>query len=252
MNSRWTKSSFSGAALTVAALLAPGIFQPRQAEASFTLRLTHVESATTVTVVDDGVGDLENTTPGQILFSDPVGVFTINVTTGLSKPLIGNDPTFAHMDLNSVNVTGSSAGTLIIELTDTDFPAFTSDPGVFLAQVGGTTGGTVEFDAYKSSENGEFDTSGLHIELPEVGTFGPGEFSDSDFLIHGVLPTYSMTLVATISHSGPAITSFDLEVFNTTPERIPGVPEPTSLAIWSLGMGALGFVGYKRRKRVAV
>lgn len=48
-------------------------------------------------------------------------------------------------------------------------------------------------------------------------------------------------------------TSYSGSITAGGPENIPPIPEPTSLAIWGLGMGALGFVGYRRsRKRAAV
>jgi len=252
MNTTWLNSRSVRAAITLAAVLAIGLCQPGQAEASFVMRLTNVETATVVTITDGGAGDLQPLIAGHILFSGAVGNFTLNVDTGLSKPLIGNSPTFAHMDLSSQNVTSLSGGTLIIELTDTSFPAFTEPSGVLYAAVGGTNGGTSAFDAWKSTTNQEFAANGLHIELPPVGTFGPGAFSDSDFLFHGPLPTFSMTLVATIVHSGPATSSFNFEVINATPDRIPGLPEPASMVIWSLGAGAIGLAGFWRRKRAAV
>ena len=56
---------------------------------------------------------------GLVTFNGAVGSFIVNVTTGISKPVIGN-PSKGRIDLNSVNVSGS-AGTLQLMLTDVDF-----------------------------------------------------------------------------------------------------------------------------------
>lgn len=250
MNTTWSKSRSVHAVLALAAVLAIGLCQPGQANAALVLRLT--QGATVVTVTDEGAGDAAPGSVGQIVFIGSVGTFNINVVGGLSKPLIGNDPTFAHMDLSSQNVSTVAGGTLTVELTDTSFPAFSEPAGIFFAAVGGTNGGTSEFDAWKSTTNAEFAANGLHIELPPAGTFGPGAFSDSDLLFHGPLPTFSMTLVAVLTHSGAATSSFNFEVINATPDRIPGVPEPASMVIWGLGAGAMGLAGFWRRKRAAV
>jgi hypothetical protein len=114
------------------------------AQAALILRLT--SGADSVTVTD---GDANDACPllGCVTYIGDVGVFTVNVSTGLSDPLLGGD-SFAQMDLNSVNLS-TSTGTLLIEFTDTDFAATGS--GTLVGDVGGTvgTGGTAEFWAYK-------------------------------------------------------------------------------------------------------
>src|SRR5690349_3179629 len=116
------------------------------------LRLTTADGS--VVVGDGGVGDLAPQS-GAVVLSSPLGTsWAVNVTTGLSKPLIGsaNQP---YLDLNSVNV--SSVGGpawLEIELTDTDF---TEQTGAgFLAAIGGTTNGSVSFKTYFDASNTAF------------------------------------------------------------------------------------------------
>src|SRR5581483_9758957 len=84
---------------------------------------------------------------GAVTFAGAVGSFVFNITTGLSKPLIGT-ATLPLLDLNSVDVTAATGGTLTIEVTDTDF---VGSGGIlqFLNNVGGTTtAGSLNFKTY--------------------------------------------------------------------------------------------------------
>ena len=84
------------------------------AEAGVALRLT--QGMTVVTVNDDGAGDLAGGDPDTIIFSGAVGVFNLNVTTGLVLP----DTILPEiMHLNSIDQS-QGAGTLTIEFTATD------------------------------------------------------------------------------------------------------------------------------------
>jgi hypothetical protein len=196
---------------------------PSTSEAAFTLRLT--QGATVVTVLDGGAGD-SNPVLGAITYIGPVGVFTINVSTGLSKPAIGP----AAMDLNSVN-SSTAAGTLTIELTDTDFVG--PSPG-HTFNVGGTSQGTAVFEAGRSDLNAPFALSDSTGAL----AFGAGAFSGSAGLGSGIGNPYSLTIRADITHgSGTRTSSFNAEL---TP-----VPAPAGLI---LAATALPFVGLLRRR----
>ncbi|MBM3236597.1 hypothetical protein FJZ31_09895 [Candidatus Poribacteria bacterium] len=76
------------------------------------------------TIADNGAND-NDLTLGVINFasfiSGPVGNFSINVTTGITKPFLGNSLTTAAMKLSNVTITTNTGGTLSIRLTDTDF-----------------------------------------------------------------------------------------------------------------------------------
>lgn len=208
------------------------------AHAALQLRLTSALDPTGVTVAD-----LDN--DGFVNYSGVVGGFSINVSTGLSTPAAGTaTPNWARMDLNSIDTTtggqfGGQADTLKIELTDTDFPAFPT-PGILEGFVGGTTNNEVEFWAYKNSSNVAFDTTNADAEI-HLGAFGPGAFSGTATDLHAALGSYSMTLVALITHSAvDQLTSFDFEVVNV-------VPEPaTFLSALPLLIG--GFFWTRRRR----
>lgn len=170
-----------------------------------------------------------NPVTGAVTYSGSLGLFSVNVTTGISKPLLTGPGTM--LDLNSVNVSGGT-GTLTIGLTDTDF--FPGGVGFLNFNIGGTTSGTISAQAYMDAGNAEFGTGTL---LGSMTSSGPAfSYTSADTIIDHTSP-YSLTLVTTVTHTGAGqISSFDANV----------VPEPSMLALMSLGLIGLGFAG--RRK----
>jgi hypothetical protein len=186
--------------------------------------------------IEDGLAGDSNPLAGAVTFIGSVGSFDTNVTTGLTKPLIGSS-THPVMDLNSIDVLTTGAGALTITWTDTDFTGIPSGYGGFETLLGGTTDGTVELWTYVDETN-----SGAEGTL--VSYFGPldGAFRGSDFVgIDGLSAPFSITMVAKINFSdpGPQITSFDAK---TT------VPEPATMLL--LGVGICGLVFMGRRKLI--
>lgn len=213
--------------------LAAGLAASIQAEAATIIELS--DGVVTKSVTDGGVGDL-SPTPGVVVFSGTVGVFDVNVTTGLTKPLLGS-ATEPIMDLNSVNVNSGAVGTLTVKLTSTDFVP-TSKTFLAKLDVGGTTNGTITVDAFNDSSNTPFGTL---LNTTGVGPFSNGPFADSDLGGSGQIqfgPSYSATIIATIIHDDASdVTSFDAEY------RI--IPEPGTVALIGLG----GLLAVRRRRR---
>ena len=194
------------------------------------------DGVNTVTVTDQGAGDLDGLA-GAIVYAGAVGGFFINVTTGVTKPVLGTaeDP---QLDLNSINVSGPSGGVLTIRFTETDFLSPTGTTDIFSA-IGGTTSGTLLYQTYASVTNDPFETGTL---VSDSGILS-GPFVFSSLTNVAITGTYSLTTVATITHSGSTNQNSSFNAVVELPEPFLAPP----LVLGSLLLSATMIA--RRRKR---
>jgi hypothetical protein len=198
--------------------------------------------------VDGGIGSPTSKGPSNVLdgmpgdglvfYTGPVGVFTVNITTGMSKPIIGP----AEVGLSSVNVSGG-IGSLEIVLTDTDFflPGQQTQPVMTTNSLGGVTDGLVTAQGWLDPANAEF---GMAITAGPQGPFGPGVLSGtlSSSPIGPLGPgAFSLSETVRVEHfAAGESTSFGKTLSASV------TPEPSTLLLF--GFGALGFIGYGWRR----
>jgi hypothetical protein len=197
------------------------------------------------TITDNGAND-NDATFGVINFasfiSGSVGNFSINVTTGITKPFLGNSLTTAAMKLSNVTITTNTGGTLSIRLTDTDFNLSgiaVPDQISFSSAIGGVISSSINSTAYLDFGNSEFGIGGPSLVH---STLGPGAFSEtlSDSILYSG-GNFSMTIDSAITLGKNSSASFDQNLTATT-------PEPSTLFLLVIGITGTAIYGWRRRK----
>lgn len=183
-----------------------------------------------IVTVTDGAGTDANGAAGAVTWIGSVGVWTLNVDTGVTKPFTGS-ASAPYMDLNFIDIS-SAAGTLTLMFSETGFTQL----GSASALIGGTTSGTVTYQTYWSASNTTFALDNL---LTSQGPFGPGAYSGSQFagLVGG--QPYSLTQVITITHTTAGTTSGDAEL------RVPD--SGSTLALLGAALAGLGLISRRRK-----
>jgi hypothetical protein len=235
------------------------------AEATFRLRVEDISGSVAVGVVitDGGAGD-SNPQVGVITLNGSIGTFTVNVTTGLSKPVIGGVTNFGELHLNSVNV-ASAAGTLRITLEDTGY-VFGSDGalvalGSVVGNLTGSAGSLVTFNTWVNPLDlvpafgpdtfppgplptiGAVPSGSLAAFGPAGVSFGPGVYSATGSTPFTKSGPYALFSQATLFFTGSGIAGFGL--YTSTQS----IPEPASLVLLGSGLIVAGVWGYRRSRR---
>ena len=203
-----------------------------QANAAMVLSLDDGVNAI-VYVTDGGVGDTDGVVNGIISYSGGIGSWTTNITTAISKPVLGSSAE-AKVDVGSLLVTGG-AGTLVIELTDTDFSLPTLPSAVLISEMSANTGGTVQLTQIWDPDNSEFAaTNSLNDVVATNSTLGPGAISETKTeSISPLTNPFSITEVITVKHTAAGqLTSLDCS--STV------VPVPGAILLGLLGLSAAG------------
>lgn len=195
--------------------------------------LTATDGANTVIILDGGVLDGCNLV-GCVSFVGPVGSWNINILGGFTKPVLGS-PASPHLDLSfNDNYVGTSASTLTILWSDTDFS--TGFPLTTRSDIGGTRAGGITSVAYADFASSTNTINALTTALC-AGSFATAAFSGScSAPFNGPAP-FSVTQRIVLTATGPGQASGNHSL---------QVPEPGTLALIGLGLVGLGFA---RRKQ---
>jgi hypothetical protein len=165
-----------------------------------TLKL--VGGGTSITVADGSAND-KNSLAGAVTYIGSLGGWSLNVTTGITKPKAGTADS-PYMALSSVD-TSTTSGTLKMYFSET---GFTGTGGLvsFLDQIGGTLGsGNLVYKVYADKANQLFGNT---------TSLGRLSFSTSPFdsaTSGSFTPTgaYSLTIEVDLTHSSAASSSFN-------------------------------------------
>jgi len=210
---------------TIFAILVSGALLSPAAYAIPTLTLSDGIAADTETIVDNGVGD-SNPAVGIVTFIGSLGVFNINMTSGLTKPALGSAAA-PEIDISSFN-NATAKGTLTITFSEDGFTGF---PGTVKADFGGT------------QMNGNITNTVLQngMLVTTIGPlFGTNFSGGATGNLTGGAP-YSLTQSVVMNFAGAGNKSFDAHVGVAVPDG--------GMTVTLLGLGLAGLAGVGRLRQ---
>ena len=181
-----------------------------------TLQLQLQAGATTLTIQDNQPGD-NSPDLGVISFLGAVGDLDgINLVAALSKPALGA-PNHAEMDAFVRVTNGGHAGTLLIKMTDIDFPGVLSASATLTSAIGGNTRkATGVIRAFLDPSNTPFGTGVGTCATAAQPVSGPG-FDSVEIANCPVSGPFAMTIVDTLDLQALGEVGFDHNISADTP-----------------------------------
>ena len=185
----------------------------------------------TGTIDDNAAGDA-NLTDGIMSVSLSTGNWLISGSLAVTYDTLGTASS-PKLDFSNLSVSSAGGGELLVGISANGY----TGPNGFNFSVGGTTDGTVTFDAFFDSGNAFFGGSSGSVALlfGDTGSFSGQTFGMADDL--DFTTPYSLSITADIVHDDNGVTSFDA--------NLSAVPEPCSLIL--MGFGLLGLLGIGRK-----
>ena len=215
------------------------------AQGSFLVRITtsSFSDLDQLTIADQGPFDA-NALEGSIQVIENIGVYSV-VFHATSKPIFPASSAAAlmlwHNPLSISVIGGIVSGSVVIEVTDTDFPAMPLGGTMSIAAHYTTSGGDAIFFARQSSENLEFAGATFPDRAIDLDHWiGAGTFSGSDTEQHGPIGPHSMTMQAIIGFPTASQVTFSELDFFRLEENSQVVSEPSILLLLGAGLIALG------------
>ncbi len=212
--------------LSVCAAVAVAAFaMPQRAAANAVLTISDGIN-TPITITDNGPGDM-NSAVGWVVWNGTIGVWNINLDSGLSYPLRG---TLVNPEMDLSFVAGSTAaGNLTLVFTDS---GFTATDQTLCNTIGGTADGTV--NDYVIKNYGLQDST----LVTSITGLGPGGFNGFDSAHVSLTSSDTLSIVLRIAHPvGGGL---------TTGDKLLHVPDG-GLTVALLGFALVGVEGLRRR-----
>lgn len=209
------------------------------AQSAHALATIRLSDGSTILDIADGSGNDLNLATGVITYVGSFnGIWTINVTTGIES----GTSSYPKLDLNSINVSSTSGGTLNILFSNIGYGA--TPTATFLTEIGGVTDGTVLANSYLDSGNSGNNLFGITGTATSLGTLGPynAAFSGTTSTVLDPTDPYSLTNKVTLTHTAAGDTSS----FNM---NVTVVPEPISSTLFIVGAATIGLRRFKKKIR---